>query len=145
MSWRATAYIKRLSTAPSGDKLTKSEKFLALMIAERYNDDEGMAWPTVETLADDVMLSRRRTQELQRSLEKKGLIIICKRRRLNGGSTSNGIRFPELEKEGEGGCEQPQGGDANNRMGGVRTAASPCMKNYMNPYPNTHTNTAKNV
>jgi hypothetical protein len=43
MSWQATAYVSKLITTPNGEKLTQSEKILALLLADRHNTDYDIA------------------------------------------------------------------------------------------------------
>ena len=63
MSWQATAYISELTITPTGDKLTRSEKLLALLLANRHNPDYDIAWPSVTKLAAEALLSERRTRD----------------------------------------------------------------------------------
>lgn len=98
MSWKASAYVKELIVAPNGEQLTRSEKLLLLILADYYNDAQGCAWPSIPLLAAEAMLKVRRTQQLMRSIERKGVIITEQTAREDGGQGVNFYRFPELAK-----------------------------------------------
>jgi Helix-turn-helix domain len=107
MSWQATAYVSELTVTPTGDTLTRSEKLLALLLANRHNPDSHIAWPSVRRLADEALLSVRMVQYCLKSLEKKGVITI--ERRWIGPSQCgpNGYRFPGLPSRGGGATVAP--------------------------------------
>ena len=113
MSWRASGHVKNLVEGINGEKISRSEKLLLLIIADYYNDSYECAWPKIADLAEQAMLSPRRVRELQRSCEEKGLITISERRLLNGSNDANEIRFPGLE------------GAAKSRRGGLRDGGDP--------------------
>lgn len=115
VSWKASAYVKELIRAPNGDRITRSEKLLLLVIADSYNDDESGARPSIHTLAEQTLLSARRVRELQRSSERKGVLSIASRQRSDGGSMQNFYSLPGLRNS--------QGEAANPRRGGLREIA----------------------
>jgi hypothetical protein len=92
MSWKASGYVKQIVLCPNGEGITRSEKLLALVIADYYNEEEGRAWASVATLARDAIMSQRQIRYVLRSLEKKGLISTT----TGGVNKSNSYRFPPL-------------------------------------------------
>jgi Helix-turn-helix domain len=96
MSWQATAYVSELTLTPSGERLTRSEKLVAMMLANRHNPDYGYAWPKVATLAKDALLSVRMVQYCLKSLEKKGVITIERRWKGPCECDTNAYRFPAM-------------------------------------------------
>lgn len=74
MSWEASGYVKKLKVTPSGQMIARSEKYLALVLADYHNTDTRRAWPKISTLADDCLLKERQVQSLLRRLEKKRVI-----------------------------------------------------------------------
>jgi Helix-turn-helix domain len=107
MSWQATAYVSELTTTPSGERLTRSEKLLALLLANRHNPDYGYAWPKVSTLAQDAMMSVRMVQYALKSLERKGVITIERRWIGPQQCDTNAYRFPGLTSQGGGAMAAP--------------------------------------
>jgi hypothetical protein len=99
MSWQATAYISELTITPTGDKLTRSEKLLALLLANRHNPDYDIAWPSIPRLAQEALLSVRMVQYALQSLEKKGVISIERRWKGPQECDTNVYRFPGLASQ----------------------------------------------
>jgi hypothetical protein len=64
---------------------------LVLLALADYANDQGMAWPSIASLAQKCRLSERQTQRILRILEKDGEIIIRK------GGTNN--TFAKNDKE----------------------------------------------
>lgn len=54
-----------------------------------YADENGVAWPSIPTLAAEVQASERTIQRCIRSLEEAGLLTRSERHRKDGGDTSN--------------------------------------------------------
>ncbi len=110
MSWKASSYVKRLSHGPSGELLTRSEKLVLLILADYYSDKDGVAWPSVTTVAKDAMLSERRARQVIHNLEKKGSISIDPRRPLAGPQPNiyriTGLGAMAVEVEGPNGASQ---------------------------------------
>jgi hypothetical protein len=119
MSWQATAYVSELTITPSGEKLTRSEKLLALLLANRHNPDYGYAWPKVSTLAQDAMMSVRMVQYALKSLERKGVITIERRWIGPQQCDTNAYRFPGLASRGD---------DATVAPGRISPPAPPCTR-----------------
>ena len=107
MSWQATAYVSELTTTASGERLTRSEKLLALLLANRHNPDYDIAWPSVARLADEAMMSVRMVQYALKSLEKKGVITIERRWIGPSQCDTNVYRFPGLPSRGGGATVAP--------------------------------------
>jgi hypothetical protein len=99
MSWQATAYVSELTITPTGDKLTRSEKLLALLLANRHNPDYDIAWPSIPRLAQEALLSVRMVQYALQSLEKKGVITIERRWKGPSQCDTNVYRFPGLASQ----------------------------------------------
>ena len=94
MSWHATAWAKQTNVSPTGARITRSEKLLLLCLADYHNPAHGYAWPSVERLAAEAMLSERQARNLLRSLEAKGLVTTERR----VGETSR-YRLPAMPGE----------------------------------------------
>jgi hypothetical protein len=108
MSWEASAYVSKLITTPSGEKLTRSEKILALLLADRHNIDYDIAWPSVRKLAEQALMSERRARDLLHSLERKGVITIERRWLGPQQCATNLYRFPGLPLQGGGAIAAPR-------------------------------------
>lgn len=114
MSWRATAYVKGVITCPNAERIGRTEKFLALILADYYNDEDGAAWASVRALSEDALMSERHCRSMLRQLERKGLIQTV----LGGIDRSNSYRFPALKggqplprpRKRRGAAIAPQGG-----------------------------------
>lgn len=91
MSWRATAYVKKLGA----DRVTRAEKLLMFVLADQYLDDRKQAHPqSVAELAADALMSERQARRSLRALEQKGLLLtLCRR----GREHTNFYRFLDLE------------------------------------------------
>lgn len=76
MSIHATAWAKAQTVAPSGDRITRSEKLLLLCIADYFNQERGYAWPSVARLGTEAMLSERHVRNLLASLTRKGVLAV---------------------------------------------------------------------
>ncbi len=97
MSWKATAYVKPLQCAPSGVKLTRSEKLLLFILADYHNEEQRGAWPSANTLATDSLLSLRYVWMMLESLKQKQVICIEHRQTKAGDSQPNLYRFHALD------------------------------------------------
>lgn len=107
MSWDALAYAKKLTHAPTGQPITRSEKLLLLVMAEYYNAEEDLAWASVPELARHSLLSERQTQRLLHSLVTKEVVTAVPRFRANGGYSSTGYRIPALTTQTPGDTMSP--------------------------------------
>lgn len=98
MCWTASAYVKKLTAAPDGTPITRSEKMLLFVLADYYNADEHGAWASMEALATDAMLSVRQAQRLCRSLVTRGVLGLEPRIDPLYGQRSNWYTLPTLDK-----------------------------------------------
>ena len=78
------------------DNLTRTEKFLLLILADYHNDETGQCDPSLERLAADTLTSRRQVVNALQSLARKEFIII-ERRREDGKQGSNQYHLPCLQ------------------------------------------------
>jgi len=85
MSWRATAFVKELPTGATGKpQLTVSEKFLALLLADAYLDEDQRAICDIPKLARWLLVGERQTLRLIRGLERKQVIRVMRHRNEDG-------------------------------------------------------------
>jgi len=97
MSWKASAWAKKVvHGSGEGQQVTRSEKLLLLVLADYHDEERNYAWPSVATLAEDTLMSGRNVQLLLRTLQAKGLIIIEAQRLEVGVSRPNRYHFPAL-------------------------------------------------
>lgn len=93
----AIDYARKLRVGPDGSRITATEKNVLLHLALAFNPDLGVAWPGMETLANDACISERHCQRTIVSLERKGIIQRVHMRRADlGGQSSNDYFFPTL-------------------------------------------------
>lgn len=83
MSGRAMGWAK----AQRASSVTA--KAVLICLAD-YADEDGVAWPRVATLAEEVQASVRTVQRALRTLEEDGLVAVNIRRRQDHGYSSNG-------------------------------------------------------
>jgi hypothetical protein len=69
---KASAYIKELIVCPNGERITRSEKLVALVLAEFH---QVSTFPSVRTIAEDSLMDERACRRLLASLERKGVIL----------------------------------------------------------------------
>jgi hypothetical protein len=79
MSWKASAYVKSLTTHPDGTPLTAREKLILFVLADSHNEEYGYAWLSIDKAAMAALTSRRRFIELMGRIEQKGLVAIQRR------------------------------------------------------------------
>ena len=91
MSWQATSLVKGMR-----ENLTRTEKFLLLILADYHNDETGQCDPSLDRLAEDTLTSRSQTIRSLKALAKKGFIVI-ERRREDGKQGSNQYHLPCLQ------------------------------------------------
>ncbi len=106
MSVDALVYLKTLSRAPNGKRVTLPEKAILWWLADGHsykpaedNPDgtERAAWYKVSTLAAGNGVSQRRISEILQSLIRKQVIWREPRSRKDGSDTSNYWRFTVLD------------------------------------------------
>src|SRR5208282_3833310 len=90
MSWKATAFVKEIV-----DNITPTEKLLLFVLADYHNTARHVAWPTLETLATESLMSKRNAIRMMANLEAKGVI---KREHVQGDSRNTTFySFPALD------------------------------------------------
>lgn len=114
MSWKATAWVKELDKG-----ITRSEKFVLLMLAEYHNTKLKAAWPSVTGLAEDCMMSKRQVQRILARLEHKGWIVRTLRCELGRGQITEYL-IPALDGQRKGDKMSPIKGD---KKGDISTRA----------------------
>lgn len=98
MSWEALSYVRGLRIAPNGERLTRSEKLVLLILADCHNIKKRIAWPSVATIAEEALLCEREVRKLLRTLEQKGVIRTIQPPRTGSGYTSC-YKFLELDPD----------------------------------------------
>lgn len=97
MSWKASAYVKALVVCPNGERLSKTEKLVALCLADSHQDkSETYTYPAMATLAEESLMDVRSCRRLLLALERKGVIEIVRPDRQGAGQL-NFYRFPALD------------------------------------------------
>lgn len=105
MSWKASAYVKALLVCPSGEPISRSEKFVALILADSHQDKaRHFTYPAVKTIAEDALMDERACRRILGALERKG-VIVRERNTNQGRGQLTFYRFPELD--GKGGQDAP--------------------------------------
>jgi hypothetical protein len=89
--------VKHLIQAPDGRRLTIAEKLVLGQLADDHNEDERCAWPSVPNLAARACMTEEWCRKLLRKLEASGVLESTPRVRDNGGRSSNGYRFPQID------------------------------------------------
>jgi len=103
-------YVKQLNSAPrecscesrrhgKAPAISAREKAVLWFLADSHSEQEGIAWPSIDSIASSSGLSPRRTQEVIAGLICKGVIGRQKRLRADGSNASNGYYFPEIDGE----------------------------------------------
>jgi hypothetical protein len=97
MSLVAISYAKNLVRAPDGSKITATEKAVLLVLADWHNDGLGVAWPSMELLAEKSGISGRHCRRTVEHLVRKRVLLRNEMRcAKTGGQTSNDYIFSEL-------------------------------------------------
>jgi hypothetical protein len=92
MSWKASGYVKE-------DVLdvSRSEKLVLLVLADYFNDTKEAAFPSVSTIAENAIMTRRNVFRCLDGLEKKGHIErFVYGYSTHGGLPLNGYRMPSF-------------------------------------------------
>jgi hypothetical protein len=99
VSWRASAYIKSLIVCPSGEPISRTEKLVALVLADSHQDkSENFTFPSVKMIANDSLMDPRVCRRVLASLERKG-VIARERPESQGRGQLTFYRFPDLDGE----------------------------------------------
>lgn len=96
MSWKASGYIKELAVCPNGDRISRTEKLVALVLADSHQVNGEGTFPSVQSIAEDAMMDERVCRRLLASLERKGVIIRRRSDRQGRGQTTFYF-FPALD------------------------------------------------
>ena len=118
------AYVKDLMRDPSGSLLTRTEKFVLFVLADSHNDDQHIAWPSLDRLAEQCLISKRGLITTLQQLATRGLLTIVKHATEQGWSLRNEYQFPQLAR-GEVAAPHPQ--DVGSEVGaqlGVKFGAA---------------------
>lgn len=105
MSWKASAYVKELVVCPNGERISRTEKLVALVLADEHQDKaKAFTFPAVKSIAVDALMDPRHCRRVLDSLERKG--VIRRDRPANQGRGQiTYYAFPELDKPAEKGGE----------------------------------------
>jgi hypothetical protein len=126
MSWQAAAWAKGVTHSADGTKKLKpSEKLALLLIADYYNDEERMAWPSIRRLADECVSSISTVYRSIATLEEYGLLQITERFNERGAQLSNAYTLPLIVQvtpiivppSAKRGCQNDRGGGCQNDRG----------------------------
>ncbi len=96
MSWKASAYVKELVVAPNGERVTRTEKLVLLVLADYHDERLNEAWPSVKTWAEDALVSEQTLKRIRSRLILKGVITSSPVQRENGSWSSNRYGFTAL-------------------------------------------------
>lgn len=100
MSVRAVAYMKQIDVCPNGEMITRTEKFVGMILGDAHQDRRDRhTFPSVDEIAKDARVSERQCQRVMDALERKGII----RREYPAGRGRGKMTyyiFPELDEEG---------------------------------------------
>jgi hypothetical protein len=78
MSWKMAGRVKDILCGMRGEPITTTQKLVLLVLADSYNEDEGCAWPKVETLARQCLCDERSIQRSISHLCEVGLLSVEK-------------------------------------------------------------------
>lgn len=92
--------ITAMAAARQITDITPTEKFVLMALCD-YASDQGIAWPSLNTLRTWTLLSRRGINTAIAGLETKGLIERRATVRKNGSQTSNTYRLMFVEADAE--------------------------------------------
>lgn len=99
MSWKATSYAKDVIVCPNGEKITRTEKLLLMVMADHHNTHQNSFFASNRLLAQESLLSVRQIQRVIKSMERKRLL--CSENGLGRGNLT-GYSFPWIEpKKGD--------------------------------------------
>jgi hypothetical protein len=121
VSWKASAFVKELTHTPSGRKLLPSEKCLLYTLADYYDEERGNAWPSMDRLGTESLVSSRQCRRLIRALEKDQILIV----ESGDKGKSNRYRFVNYVKKGTDNLSYPVLAKATPDVRGGRTQLCP--------------------
>jgi hypothetical protein len=119
VSWRASAYVKALVTCPNGERISRAEKLVALVLADSHQDKGEGTYPAVRTIAEDALMDERVCRRMLAALERKGVIT-----RIRAANQGRGqftfYRFPALDEHNQ---EHNHGQTAGKKSAAVTASA----------------------
>lgn len=87
--------LEAMEWASKNPGLSRGERTILKELANRYNQKERKAWPSIQRLANDTGYSRSSVCRILKSLEEKGLIVrVHAIDEYHGGFTSNRYFLP---------------------------------------------------
>lgn len=93
----AIDYVNQLGIAPNGSRITSTEKNVLMALAQWFNVELGVAWPSIRRVANRCSISERHCRRTISRLERKGVIArVYMVRSDRGSQTSNEYFFPAL-------------------------------------------------
>jgi len=94
----AFKYVKKdLPKAPNGEAISIQERALLWYLADGHNEENGgVAWPKVSTLAEYHNVSDRQIRRILSEMERKQIIERIPKKRANGSYTESDYIFLEL-------------------------------------------------
>ena len=96
MSWQATNYVKNLGECPDGARLSPRQKCLLFVLADYHNTAHRAVWPSVQSLAEESLQSKRQVYRDLAYFEKHGLLV--RSNRGGGQGVTLAFEFPELDQ-----------------------------------------------
>lgn len=98
MSIEAIQYARSVQPRADGELLS-SERHLLLLLGSYHDMGKGYAWPSVGRLAREMGVCKRRVQQLIRSAQRKGVLVVrCCQPDERGKQPTNRYSFPGLEE-----------------------------------------------
>lgn len=102
MSGRAVWYARKLTNAPDGRKLSSAEKGVLILIADSMgSDDDAVAWPSINTMAEHLALNERTVRRCTQTLIESGILAATPRYGERGRHKTNEYRFPLWAREND--------------------------------------------
>lgn len=136
MSWKATAYVKELTSG-----ISHTEKLLLFVLADYHNTAKRIAWPSLPVLAQESLMSERNARRILAKLERKGLLrrTVPTSEQMAAHETSY-YEFPALDDVKSGGQNGPpkvasggQPGGQPGGHGGYRNKEEPVLEPVLEP------------
>lgn len=108
MSLLAMNWAKGLTHDPAGQPITRTEKFVLLVLADTHNEHQAVAWPSLDQLAAECLISKRALITTLQGLVSRGLLTVTQRTDVQGWKLRNEYGFPALPHRGEVASPLPQ-------------------------------------
>jgi|SRR4051812_3916762 hypothetical protein len=116
MAYEAVEFVAQLRRSPGGKMLRASQKAVMFVLANRLNKKLGYAYPSMQSIAAESGITKRRAQQVLKNLEMAGVISTTRRKADDGKNKTNCYCFPNFSdwlstqamknraREGEAGC-----------------------------------------